>query len=93
MTPAVLVFSIVPYPVNVALQAVVQFYVLIIIVWALISWFNKGAGLVNDVYQALDKLVKPFVDIFRKFIPAAGGMDFSPLIAILVLQIVARFLL
>jgi YggT family protein len=74
------------------LQAVIQFYVLIIIVWALISWFNKGKGFINDVYQALDKLVKPFVDIFRRFIPAAGGMDFSPLVAILVLQVIARFL-
>jgi YggT family protein len=33
------------------------------------------------------------VRIFKRFIPPLGGMDFSPLVALVVLQIVARFLL
>jgi YggT family protein len=70
----------------------VNFYVLIIFVWAILSWFNKGTGVVNDIYQALDKIVSPYVGLFRKLIPSAGGMDFSPFIAIIVLQIVVRIL-
>jgi YggT family protein len=74
------------------LMYAINFYVLIIVAWAILSWFNKGSGVVNDIYQALDKIVSPFVDIFRRFIPTAGGMDFSPFIAIIVLQIVGRML-
>jgi YggT family protein len=90
---SVFVFSLIPYPLNVVLYYLVQGYVLVIVFWAVLSWFNKGKGLVNDVYNALDKLVDPFIELFRRFIPTAGGMDFSPLVAILILQILVRFLL
>jgi YggT family protein len=32
------------------------------------------------------------MDLFRRFIPTAGGMDFSPIVAIIVLQVVARLI-
>jgi YggT family protein len=86
-------FSLIPYPLNTVLSALVQFYVIIIIAWAILSWFNKGRGAVSDIYDILDKLVSPYVNLFRRFIPSAGGMDFSPLIAIILLQVVARLLL
>jgi YggT family protein len=85
--------SLIPYPFSFILQSLVQFYVLLIILWAVLSWFNQGRGVVNDVYQVLDRFVSPFVNIFRRFLPSAGGMDFSPLVAILLLQIVLRLLL
>ncbi|HBT94634.1 MAG TPA: YggT family protein [Coriobacteriia bacterium] len=78
--------------VRMILMYAINLYVFIVIAWAILSWFNKGSGVVNDIYQALDKIVAPFVDIFRRFIPATGGMDFSPLIAIIVLQLVGRLL-
>jgi YggT family protein len=78
---------------NQLLYSLVQFYVLIIVVWAILSWFNKGKGFVNDVYQALDKLVSPFINLFRRLIPSLGGMDISPIIAIILLQLIARLLL
>jgi uncharacterized protein YggT (Ycf19 family) len=93
MTPSVLLVSIIPYPLNSIIYSVINFYMIVIIVWALLSWVNKGSGFINDLYQMLDKLVEPYVGLFRRFIPAAGGMDFSALVAILVLQIVARILL
>lgn len=93
MMPSVFLASIFPYPLNSIIYSVVNLYMFVIIIWALLSWFNRGAGVINDIYQALDKLVEPFVGLFRRFIPVAGGMDFSALVAILVLQIVARILL
>jgi YggT family protein len=92
MTAAAFV-SLVPYPLNAFLGSLLQFYVIIIVVWAILSWFNKGGGLVNDIYNILDKIVSPYVNLFRRFIPSAGGMDFSPLIAIILLQVVGRLLL
>ena len=73
------------------LSALINFYSLIIFVWAILSWFprNKTA---RDIYKVLDTIVKPYVDIFRKIIKPAGGMDFSPFIALIVLQIVGRLI-
>jgi uncharacterized protein YggT (Ycf19 family) len=40
------------------------------------------------VQGVLATIVEPYLGVFRRFIPAFGGMDFSPLAAILVLQFV-----
>jgi YggT family protein len=91
-TPAAAFFGLLPYPLNTVVAAIVQFYVILIVIWAILSWFNQGKGVVNDIYGALDRIISPYVNLFRKFIPSAGGMDFSPFIAIILLQIVVRFL-
>jgi uncharacterized protein YggT (Ycf19 family) len=91
-TAAATFVSLVPYPLNQILSSLVQFYVILIIVWAVLSWFNKGEGTVSDIYNILDKVVSPFIDLFRRFIPSGGGIDFSPFIAIILLQIVARLI-
>ena len=52
-----------------------------------------GTGKRVDVYGALSTLVDPFVNLFRRFIPPLAGLDWSPFIAILVLQLVQRLVL
>ena len=36
----------------------------------------------------LRDICEPFLRIFRRLIPALGGIDFSPLLAIITLQII-----
>jgi uncharacterized protein YggT (Ycf19 family) len=91
--PTTPLFPLIPYPLSTIVMGLVQFYVLLIVIWAILSWFNQGRGFVNDIYEILDKIVSPYINLFRRFIPTAGGMDFSPLVAILVLQLVLRLLL
>lgn len=67
-------------------------YSMIIFVYILMSWFPLGVGIVGDVYRFLGKLCDPYLDIFRRFIPPIGGMiDVSPIVALLVLQLITRF--
>jgi len=68
-------------------------YTLLIFIWAIFSWFNHNRGLLRDIYGVLDKLAGPYVRLFNRFIPPLGGMNFSPLIAIIVLQIVVQILI
>jgi YggT family protein len=44
-------------------------------------WIDAVLGFLRDVCE-------PFLRIFRRIIPAFGGIDFSPILAILTLQIV-----
>ncbi|MDR3136640.1 MAG: YggT family protein [Coriobacteriales bacterium] len=75
------------------ISSAVNLYCLIIVVWAILSWFNTSKkGIVRDVYQVLDTIVSPYVNLFRRFIPPMGGLDLSALVALLVLQLVARAL-
>lgn len=77
-------------------MAAVDFYVGLIIIYILMSWLPAMPGIVGDLYQVLGRLCDPFLDIFRRIIPPIGGsgmaIDFSPVVAVLVLQIAARFI-
>ena len=74
------------------LLQLINLYGLMIFIWAIFSWFDHSRGILADIYRVLDTLVGPFVGLFRRFIPTAGGIDFSPFIAILLLQLIARLL-
>ncbi|MDR2036172.1 MAG: YggT family protein [Coriobacteriales bacterium] len=71
------------------LSSAVNFYCLLIFVWVILSWFKNGGKVVREVYRVLDTVIAPYVNLFRKFIPPMGGLDFSPFIALIVLQIVS----
>jgi len=70
----------------------VDLYVLLIVVWAIFSWFNHSKGVLNDLYKVLDSLVSPYINLFKRFVPALGGIDFTPIIAIILLEVVSRLL-
>jgi uncharacterized protein YggT (Ycf19 family) len=70
------------------LVLLIDLYTLLIVVWALFSWFDHSKGFLHDLYVALDRLVGPYVGLFKRFIPPLGGIDFSPVAAIVVLFII-----
>ena len=78
------------------LYRLIDFYELLILAECILSWFPVG-GIVGDIYQALQRIVDPFVDIFRRLLPSVGGsgmrLDFSPMIAIIALDLVKRLII
>lgn len=66
-------------------------YSVLIVVWCLMSWIpRRPGGLVEDIRGAIGMLVEPYLSLFRRFIPPMGGIDFSPIVAILVLNVIER---
>lgn len=53
----------------------------------------KQGGLLQDIAAALDSVCGPWLGLFRRFIPPMGGIDFSPVVAIIALQLVQRLVL
>jgi len=90
---AAVFLRVVPYPLATVLSNIVNIYVICIVVWALLSWFRGHGRVVYELHQALGKIVEPYVKLFRRFIPVMGGMDFSPLVAMLVMEAVAQLIL
>lgn len=78
------------------LYRLINFYSLLIVAECILSWFPVS-GIVGDIYEALRSITEPFVGIFRQIIPSVGGggmrVDFSPMIAIVVLDIIGRVVL
>jgi YggT family protein len=74
--------------------AIVRVYTLLIIAYILSSMFFAFGGRVpyarwsSAVLGFLRDVCEPYLSIFRRFIPPLGPIDFSPVIAIILLQIV-----
>ncbi len=64
------------------LDVVLNIYMWVIIIRALISWVNPDPY--NPIVQMLTKVTEPVLGPIRKLVPPYKvGIDFSPLIAIL----------
>lgn len=63
---------------------------LLIIVSSLLSWFPISPG--NRVVRLLHALVEPLLHPIRALLPTTLGMDFSPLVAILILWLLQSVL-
>lgn len=69
-------------------------YTWLIFGYCILTWFPVSSGVIADLRRALEKIVDPFLGIFRKFIPPIGGMvDISPIVALFVLQFIMRVVL
>lgn len=68
-------------------EKLLDVYVLLIIVRALISWFSPNPY--NRLYQLLISATEPVLGPLRRLIPMQG-IDISPIIAILLINIVVR---
>lgn len=67
----------------------IQIYVLLIIMRAVLSFFpqlDRG----HPVVRFLDQVVDPVMRPFQRLLPPMAGMDFSPILAILTLQMVEQ---
>ena len=80
------------------LSALITVYTLIIFAWIIISWvLSFGVRIpysrpVNAVLDFLRDVTNPFLRIFRRLGLQFGPVDFSPIVAILVLQFGGRLL-
>lgn len=61
---------------------------LLLIARVLLSWTNPtgGGGLTAFIYQATEPILAPI----RRVLPPTGGVDWSPLIAMLLVGVVVR---
>jgi YggT family protein len=63
-------------------------YVIAIVLRMVLSWFPPSDGIVGDANRFLWRITEPVLGPVRRALPPLGGLDLSPLIVILVLQIV-----
>jgi YggT family protein len=57
---------------------------------AILSWFTmntKGSGFIFSLHRLLTQITEPILAPLRRIVPLAGMFDITPVIAILLLQI------
>ncbi len=66
-------------------SGVIRFYTFLILIYVIMSWF-RPTGFLWEIFRVIGTVVEPYISVFRRFMPNTGMVDFSPLVAILVLQ-------
>jgi len=61
-----------------------EIYSWLIIIYIFMSWFPGARQ--SSAGEMLGRICEPYLEIFRKFIPPFGMIDFSPIVAIFVLH-------
>ncbi|RAK57154.1 YggT family protein [Phenylobacterium deserti] len=81
------------------LQALIQLFIWALIINAVLSWLiafnviNVRNSFVYNVVRFLDRVTAPVMAPFQRIIPPLGGVDISPIIVIIVLQLASSKLL
>ena len=71
----------------------------VIFAQVIISWLivfkviNLHSGVVRGIIEALDRITGPIYRPIRKLLPDFGGMDFSPLVVLLIIIALRKYVL
>jgi YggT family protein len=70
------------------LELLITALMVLVIARVVVSWLapTGGGGLVAFIYQATEPILSPI----RRVVPPSGGLDWAPLIAMLVLGLLLR---
>lgn len=86
-------------PILTLLVMLVELYGWVIIVTVVVSWLvvfdvlNTRNKIVYRICFFLNQITEPFMKRIRRFVPPIGGMDLSPLVALLILWFVKAALI
>ena len=78
------------------IDMILQILVWIVIIQVILSWLvafnviNRQSNFVRTVVDTLDRITDPLYRPIRKLLPDFGGIDFSPIVLILAIQILRK---
>ncbi|NET01566.1 MAG: YggT family protein [Sphaerospermopsis sp. SIO1G2] len=73
------------------LASFVQIYSYVLIIRVLLTWFPQ-INWYNQPFAALSQVSDPYLNLFRNIIPPLGGIDLSPILAFLALNVIGSIL-
>ena len=66
------------------IHRVIQVFMLVVVVQAVLSYFMSPD---EPIRQFIDRVVDPFLAPIRRVLPPTGGLDFSPMVLIVILYL------
>ncbi len=73
------------------LRQTLEIYSLILIIRVLLSWF-PNLDWSNPILSSISSITDPYLNAFRGIIPPIGGLDISPILAFVVLNLMQQLL-
>ena len=72
------------------LDALIEVYIILIIIYSLGSWFPQFTN--NSFFDFLARIIEPPLDVIRRFVPPIAGLDLSPAVLIFILVVLQHIL-
>lgn len=72
------------------ISSISQLLVLLVIVSAILSFFMDPY---HPIRRSIDSVVEPMLAPIRRVVPLIGALDFSPLILIILIQVLSNLLI
>jgi YggT family protein len=69
---------------------IIELYTLVVFVSVVMSWMRLPPS--NPIAQFVHTLTEPALAPIRRLVPSVGGLDFSPMILLIGLQLLSRML-
>ena len=79
-------------------SAVLNLYMYAVFIWVVLSWLvqfnvvNPRNQLVSTIGRALDQIIEPVLRRIRRFVPAAGNVDLSPIVLGFIVLLITRYI-
>lgn len=70
---------------DLALKALERLCSILVVGYVLLTYFSSAS---NPIRIALGRIIEPVLEYIRKFLPPIKNIDFSPLILILIIQLI-----
>jgi len=70
-------------------NGVVQLLILVVVIQAILSFFMDPY---HPLRRTLDSIVNPMLEPIRRFLPPIANLDFSPLVLIVILQLLGSLI-
>ncbi|HTP00104.1 MAG TPA: YggT family protein [Anaerolineales bacterium] len=70
-----------------AISFLTTLLIILIIVWVVVSWVLPPY---HPLREALDRIMDPMLAPIRRVMPATGSIDFSPMILIVLIELISR---
>jgi YggT family protein len=64
--------------------------IILLFIWVIVSWILPPY---HPLREALDRLVEPMLSPIRRLIPLVGMIDLSPMILMILIEVVSRILI
>lgn len=74
------------------ISIVAELLILAIIIRAVLSWLT-GVSALDPIARFFNTITNPLIQPIRRWLPPMGGIDFSPLVALLLIWLVESILL
>lgn len=86
-------------PIAFILYHLIGFFLLVMWIWIIMGWLymfgvlNTSNRVIYQIYDMMGRIVDPVLAPIRRFLPSMNGVDISPIILVILMWTVQRYVL